>query len=170
MVLSRADRVEHPLLRTPASETNAALSPDGRFMAYQSDESGRFEIHVRTFPDVDKGHWVISAGGGEDPRWARSGKVLYYRSGRRIMMANVRTSPVFEAEPARVRLESRLTLPSDPRVDAILRRRTYDVTDNDARMLMLEDVAAVDDVSVRSAIVVVQNWVEQLRNPAAPRK
>ncbi len=57
------------LIRSPAAETNAEISPDGRWLAYQSDESGQYQIHVRPFPDVNGGHWQISTSGGTRPLW-----------------------------------------------------------------------------------------------------
>jgi hypothetical protein len=57
---------------------NAAVSPDGRWLAYQTDESGRDEIYVRPFPDVDAGLWQVSTGGGRQPVWARTGRELFY--------------------------------------------------------------------------------------------
>ena len=72
------------LLDSPAREDKAAVSPDGRWMAYASDESGRFEVYVRPFPNVDEGRWSISAGGGRGPVWGPNGRELFYvqREGR----------------------------------------------------------------------------------------
>ena len=70
----------------PFAELNAAFSPDGRFVAYQSNESGRAEIYVQTFP-VASGKWQISNAGGIDPSWRADGKELYYRSADQKLMA-----------------------------------------------------------------------------------
>ena len=70
-------RKTFPIARTPANEGWGEFSPDGRFVAYQSNESGRFEIYVRTFPGED-GKWLLSVAGGTQPRWRRDGKELYY--------------------------------------------------------------------------------------------
>ena len=67
-----------PLVATEFNELNADLSPDGRYVAYQSDESGRFEVYVRPFPDVEGGRWQISNDGGTRPLWARGGGELFY--------------------------------------------------------------------------------------------
>jgi serine/threonine-protein kinase len=139
-------------------------------MAYQSDESGRFEVHVRPFPDVDTGHWVVSAQGGQAPRWAPTGRTLYYRSGRRIMMVPVETTPQFRAGQARSHLNNPLTLLNDPRLSLLIPDRTYDVAANGTRLLILEDAGGSNDTSARPGIAVVQHWVEQLRDVAAPRK
>jgi serine/threonine-protein kinase len=63
-----------PLIRTPYSERNAEISPNGHWLAYESDESGREEIWVRPFPDVNAGRWQVSTGGGRQPLWARNGQ------------------------------------------------------------------------------------------------
>ena len=72
-----------PLLNTTSSERAPAISPDGRWLAYESDESGRAEVYVRPFPAVDQGLWAISTSGGSEPRWARDGRELFFvvRSG-----------------------------------------------------------------------------------------
>src|SRR5262249_43269070 len=67
-----------PLLRTNFNEVLGAVSPDGHWMAYQSDESGRYEIYVRPFPEVDSNRWTISTGGGIMPLWSRTGGELFY--------------------------------------------------------------------------------------------
>ena len=69
------------------SETAGALSPDGRWLAYESDESGHTEIHVRPFPNVDGGHWQVSATGGLKPTWSPSGRELFYLAPTDAMMA-----------------------------------------------------------------------------------
>ena len=66
------------LLKTPFSELNGEVSPNGRWLAYQSNESGQFEIYVRPFPGVDEGRFVVSTGGGRQPSWAQSGRELFY--------------------------------------------------------------------------------------------
>jgi eukaryotic-like serine/threonine-protein kinase len=72
------DHRTQPLLRGPSNEVNGEISPDGRWIAYQSDESGRTEIYVRPFPDVDMGRWQVSAAGGLAPRWSREGRELFF--------------------------------------------------------------------------------------------
>jgi serine/threonine protein kinase len=70
----------------------AQFSPDGRFVAYNSDESGRYDIYVQPFPDASKGKWVISQGGGFEPRWSRDGRELFFFSGQKLMVADVKGS------------------------------------------------------------------------------
>ena len=73
-----AERKSTPLLNASHSEHNAEVSPDGRWMAYQSNESGADEVYVRPFPKVNDGRWQISTGGGTRPAWARSGREIFY--------------------------------------------------------------------------------------------
>lgn len=75
-----------PLLVTPLNETAPVISPDGRWLAYQSNESGRYEIYVRSFPEAG-GKWQVSAGGGDRPVWSRTTHELFYRTGEGIARA-----------------------------------------------------------------------------------
>ncbi len=85
-----------PLLQTPFGEQNPEVSPDGRWLAYSSDESGSDEIYVRPFPDIDAGgRWQVSTGGGVQPLWARSGQELFYRNGEAVIAVSIDTDPSF---------------------------------------------------------------------------
>jgi Tol biopolymer transport system component len=68
------------------------FSPDGRFVAYTSDEAGRYEIYVQPFPDASKGKWVISQAGGVGPLWSRDGRELFFFSGQKMMVVDVRAN------------------------------------------------------------------------------
>ncbi|HEV8631854.1 MAG TPA: hypothetical protein VGV61_16180, partial [Thermoanaerobaculia bacterium] len=82
-VLDLASRHRRPLLRTRAQEIYAVWSPDGRWLAYASDESGHWEVVVRSYPDF-AGHWQITDGGGFEPFWSADGRTLYFRRGPAI--------------------------------------------------------------------------------------
>ena len=73
MTLDGTRRVT-PLVQSPFVERNGVVSPDGRWLAYEANDSGRFEIYVRPFPDVNGGHWRVSTAGGTRPLWARFGR------------------------------------------------------------------------------------------------
>ena len=80
-----------PLIATRSVESQAALSPDERWLAYQSDESGRLEVYVRPFPDVQAAKWPVSTGGGGSPAWSPNGRALFYMRGTAIMAVPVET-------------------------------------------------------------------------------
>jgi serine/threonine-protein kinase len=84
-----------PLVQSPANEVSPSLSPDGKWLAYNSNESGRLEIYVRAFPGMG-GRTQVSIDGGTEPVWSPRGNELFYRSGEHFIAALVRTSPAFE--------------------------------------------------------------------------
>jgi hypothetical protein len=89
------DRTPQELLRSLSFENHSpALSPDGRWLAYVSDESGRAEVYVRPFPGPG-GRAQVSNGGGTEPRWSPSGREIFYRNGTAMMQASARTQPAF---------------------------------------------------------------------------
>ena len=84
----RGDTVTVPLVASPVfSETSPALSPDGRWLAYTSDESGRNEVYVRPYPNVDAGPWQVSQAGGVSPHWSHTGRELFYENGAKALVA-----------------------------------------------------------------------------------
>ena len=96
-VVQMGDRpVARPLLATAASEQHPQFSPDGRWLAYSSDESGRYEIYVQPYPDGG-GKWPVSIDGGVEPRWSSSGRELFYRRGDAMMAVPIATGPTFAA-------------------------------------------------------------------------
>ena len=84
----------HPYLNSLFDERSMVLSPDGHWMAYVSDESSRDEVYVRSFPEAS-GRWQISVDGGVEPRWAHSGRALFYRSGDSLVSVAITTRPGF---------------------------------------------------------------------------
>jgi len=89
------ERVPSPFLRTPSNESSLAFSPDGRWVAYVSDQSGRQEVYIRPFPGP--GEWIVaSRNGGRLPRWAIDGGRLFYRQGDGFWSVSVQTDPVLE--------------------------------------------------------------------------
>ena len=85
-----------PLVTTAFAELNTGLSPDGRWIAYQSNASGQFEIYVQSFPNVEDGRWQISTDGGNRPAWGPDRDELFYLTADALMAVPVRTSPSFE--------------------------------------------------------------------------
>ena len=85
-----------PLLAAPFDELNAEVSPNGQWLAYESNESGRNEIYVRPFPNVDADRQQVSTNGGTQPLWARNGQELFYESMGTLMRVPVKTGSTFE--------------------------------------------------------------------------
>ena len=98
-VLRLGDRKAQPFLRTPFNEAAPRFSPDGRWLAYISDESGRYEIYVQPYPGPG-GKWQISTEGGTEPVWNRNGRELFYRSGDKMMAVDIATQPEFRCGQA----------------------------------------------------------------------
>jgi Tol biopolymer transport system component len=97
-----------PFLQTPASEKAPTLSPDGRWIAYCSDESGRDEIYVQPYPGPG-GKVQVSTDSGAEPVWARNGREIFYRKAEKMMAVDVSTQPSFSASTPRMLFEGRFT-------------------------------------------------------------
>jgi serine/threonine-protein kinase len=149
-----------PLLQTPANERNGEISPDGRWLAYSSAETGRHEIYVRPYPNLEERRWQISVDGGVQPAFSRRGDELFFlgREGR-MMVSQIRTSGEFSASAPRTILEpQRYALESA--VNAIVTARTYDISPDGRRFLMIESAEAPINAG---GIVVVLNWADELK-------
>jgi hypothetical protein len=148
-------------------ERNGEISPDGRWLAYESNESGQFEIYVRPFPDVNDGRWQVSTGGGTTPLWGRSGRELFFMvpRGQALMVAailDVSGSERFRSgTPVKVFSTGAYLAPTGAANGAP--GRTYDVSADGQRFLMIKDVSVREDTPPPQSITVVQNWVEELK-------
>ena len=89
------NREYQELLKGKYIELAPQISPDGQYMAYQSNESGKSEIYVRTFPDVNVGRWNVSSNGGNSPLWSPDGSEIFYRNDDATMVVPVETDPTF---------------------------------------------------------------------------
>jgi serine/threonine-protein kinase len=150
------------LLDGTYSELNAEISPDGRWLAYQSDESGQFEIYVRPFSDVRSGQMQMSRAGGERPVWSRDGGELFYlEPGTSVPhLVSVR---VAASGNGPLRVQSRQRLFEYPYLDAAplgLRGRSYDVSLDGRRFLVLKDAETTE---AGADVVLVLNWLEDLK-------
>ena len=147
-----------PLLESTYNEFHADISPDGRWLAYTSDESGQREVYVCHFPEVDSGRWQVSNDGGEAPVWSPSGDELFYRfrkSGVEARMMAVRVIEAGEVRPGR----PEVLFAGDHLFGEIA--RNYDVSPDGERFLMIRAAPGTS-----SAIVVVENWFEELKRLA----
>jgi dipeptidyl aminopeptidase/acylaminoacyl peptidase len=99
-LLTLADRRATPFLQTQFNDRQAMFSPDGRWVAYTSDESGHDEVYIRPFPGPGS-RTPVSVGGGSDPRWRRDGRELFYRNGDIVMSSNITVEPHVIAAPPR---------------------------------------------------------------------
>ena len=147
-----------PLVQTPFSERNGEVSPDGRWLAYEANDSGRFEIYVRPFPDVSSGHWQVSTDGGTRPLWARDGHELFYLAPTgALMRVGVARGSTWAATAPTKLFEGRYGAP------AVFLGRTYDVSPDGRRFLMIKPVGSPDATDAPASFVVVQHWVEELK-------
>ena len=95
-VSALGDTATVPIAGSPATELQPALSPNGKWVAYMSNEAGLNEVYVRPFPDADAGHWQVSNGGGGSPVWSADGKELYFLNGsNRLIAAEIGPGPRF---------------------------------------------------------------------------
>ena len=140
------------------SECNGEMSPDGRWLAYEANDSGQFNIYVRPFPDVSSGHWQVSTDGGTRPLWARNSQELFYLSVTgAIMRVGVAPGPTWAATAPTRLFEGRYG------AGANQNGRTYDIAPDGKRFLMIKAVGGADQTAVPTSLVVVQNWREELK-------
>jgi serine/threonine-protein kinase len=141
----RAGRNIRPVLNTAAYEGGARLSPDGRWLTYVSNESGRNEVYLRPFPGPGR-RWQVSTEGGTQAIWNPNGKEIFYRDGNKMMVVEVSTTAGAVLSPPRLLFEqsyafgSGITMPN------------YDVTRDGQRFIM------VKDESTAARLSVVLNW------------
>ena len=158
MLRLEGDRKPRPFLQTASNEYGPMFSPDGRWLAYQSDESGRQEIYVRSFPGPG-GKWQISTEGGAEPVWAPNGRELFYRNGDKMMTAAVEIKPVFAASTPKLLFEGHYEAGN-------FFERDYDVSPDGQRFLMIK---ASEQEQAATQLNLVLNWSDELRRlvPAA---
>jgi hypothetical protein len=142
-----------PLVATPAYEGSPHLSPDKRWLVYQSNSSGQPEIYVRRYPELDRA-WPVSEGGGVQARWNPTGREIYYRGSRQMMAV------AFDASGREPSFGRPKALGADVYDSQGLSIPNYDVT-RDGRFLMLRRVTQ------GGTLRVVLNWTEELKRTLA---
>ena len=137
---SNAERHTEPLLHTAAAESNAEISPDGHWLAYESNESGQNEIYVRPFPKVDEGRVLISTAGGTRPAWARNGREVFYldAGGLLTSVPILVTGSIVKAGTPTKLLSTRYVAGATTIGNDL---RAYDVSPDGQRFLMIKDNA-----------------------------
>jgi serine/threonine-protein kinase len=136
--------------------SRAEISPDGRYLAYELNESGRPQVHVRPFPQVNGGRWQISTRGGTRPAWSRDGRELFYiDESMTLMRVPVQTSgPILSTGTPTKVVDTKYAQPNPS--------RHYDVSPDGRRFLVLK-ATATDPNTTPASMVVVLNWFEELK-------
>jgi WD40 repeat protein len=150
-VLGPGETEPRVLERTPGHETTPAFSPDGKWLAYASDDAGRFDVYVRPFQNAGE-KYVISNSGGSEPVWARSGRELFFKGGDRFMVVDISTTPKFSA--------SRPRLLFTMRTQNTANRTDYDVSPDGQTFVMAD---SGEDDRAAQQVMLLQNWFNELK-------
>lgn len=155
------DAVSKPLMQNSSNENWARISPDGSWIAYNSDETGRMEVYVRPFPDIDGGKWQISKDGGATPIWGPDSRVLYFRSGNRVLEAAIKTDTTFSVGTVGILFSTAI---------ASEMQTGFAVTADGSRFLLLKPQTETGSASFSedTHLVAVENWFQELRRIALP--
>jgi serine/threonine-protein kinase len=158
------DRKSQPLIETQFTNSRPAMSPDGMWIAYQSNESGRPQIYVQPFPEVNRGRWQVSTDRGDSPIWSPDGHELFYRGrgGNTLMVVPVDTGQAFNPGTPDVLFQSAYLGSAGGTPGTT--RRAYDVAPDGQRFLMLRQGESSGQAF--TGIVVVQSWFEELKRLA----
>jgi Tol biopolymer transport system component len=147
-----SDRTPQVFLKTPSNERNPRFSPDGRWLAYESNESGRFQICVRPFPGPG-GTSQISTEGGTEPVWSRDGRELFYLNGDKMMAVDIVTRPALAPGSPRLLFEGRYET-------SVTFTSSYDVSLDGRRFLRAQPTEPVQAATQIQAVI---NWSEELK-------
>jgi len=154
-------RTLQPLIKTASGEANGAISPDGRWLAYQSSESGNWDIYVRPFRDLERGvRSTVSTGGGVQPRWAPNGRELYYLSPRNEMMrVSVAIGDRWSSGIPEKLFDAGAYFTGGQGNPYF----NYDIA-KDGRFLMIKPVGgSTPEGSTAANVMVVEHWFEELK-------
>jgi eukaryotic-like serine/threonine-protein kinase len=153
------DRKPQPYLETEFNESQGKFSPDGRFIAYRSDASGRNEVYVQPFPDAPSGKWKVSTAGGTAPRWSGDGRELFYISPEsKLMAVEVSASPVFKAGIPKALFTAITWVNAGPMPGPT----PYDVTADGKKFLIITHGVGAGSPGA-TPITVVLNWTALLK-------
>jgi Tol biopolymer transport system component len=162
MMSMEGDHARKTLLHADYGEFQPKISPDGRWIAYASDESHKIEIYVRSFPDVNKGRWQVSPSGGDSPLWSPDGRELFYLNGDAVMAVSVKIEPSFEI------VGTPKTLFRGTYIGTFPDNGTpWDISPDGKRFLMIKPPTSTGAAPAAAApqpkINIVLNWFEELR-------
>ena len=145
-----------PLLQGEYEEDNATVSPDGRWVAYESTESGPREVYVRSFPDVSRFRSQISPNGGRKPVWSPNGRELFYLdNNQNMMLVSVRSGSAFERDPPQQLFPAGAYFATQV--------RNFDIARDGQRFLMIKELREAAGTQPDVTINVVLNWFEELK-------
>ena len=158
MTLDNERRVT-PLVNSTFTETNGIVSPNGRWLAYEANDSGQYQIWVRPFPDVNGGKWQVTTTGGTRPLWAQNGQELFYVSptGAVMGVGVERGASWAVTEPAIVVKQGYFTTQGG------FPARSYDIAPDGQKFLMIKTRSGPDQDTAPARVIVVQHWVEELK-------
>ena len=148
-VRASADTTPTEVIGSRSNTAEFDLSRDGRWLVFATDETGRYEVYVVPFPDATSARWIVSTGGGSEPRWAHSGKEIFYRDGRGNMMrVAVQTAPTFTLGTSTQLFPASLyrSYPA---------HHQYTVTNDDQRFLMVRPIHGRQTMK----LVLLRNWM-----------
>jgi Tol biopolymer transport system component len=141
------------LVESRFAEGPPAISPDGHWLAYSSDESGRDEVYVVPFPNTTGAKWAISSQGGKEPVWSHTGRELFFRDGAGNLVAvEIRTTPKFSIGSSDV-------LFAAAGFRSGITQAQYAVSPDDRRFLMIRPFAG----TTSEQLIAVENWAEDLK-------
>jgi eukaryotic-like serine/threonine-protein kinase len=156
MLSAEGDRKRIPLLEEKYNEYHPVISPDGRWMAYTSNESGRDEIYVRPFPEVNAGRWQVSANSGNTPLWSPNGRELFYCTGNTVMAAAVKTDSIFSVEAPKILFSGTHFTAGN--------FTHWDISRDGKRFLMIKGPTLMTPTGgYGQRINIVLNWFEELK-------
>ena len=144
-----------PIVRTPQPEQHGVVSPNGQWLAYAGFD-GVSQIFVRPFPNVNDAITQVSTSGGGQPQWARNGRELFYLS----LDGSLMSVPVVPGRTWKAQAPVRVIDPDVLR-DVSISLRTYDVSPDGQRFLVIKDAPGENTAASPPQVIVVQNWIEE---------
>jgi serine/threonine-protein kinase len=158
---TQGDRQLRWLLKEKYHEAQPRISPDGRWLAYTSNESGQYQVYVRPFPEVEGGRWQVSTSGGDSPLWSRDGRQLFFRNGDEVMAVPVKTVPALSLETPKMLFRGTyvgVDLGYDNWDNS-----PWDISHDGQRFLMMKETGAASVGGRSRRINIALNWFEELK-------